>query len=93
MKKWHLHLRNMIVQSLALPSDILLELPRITMIGNVHLYIENHKGLEVYSETELKLKTSQGFIQITGHSFVLKLMVSEEILLEGKVEEIKYIKD
>lgn len=91
MKKWHLPFKKFIIHSLALPSDILLELPRITMIGNVHLYIENHKGLEVYSETELKLKTSQGFIQILGHSFVLKLMVSQEILLEGKVHEINYL--
>lgn len=91
MKKWHRRIRNLLVHSLGLPSDILLELPRITMIGDVHLYVENHKGLEVYSETELKLKTSHGYVQILGHSFVLKLMLSEEILLEGKVQEIKYI--
>ncbi|GGN54626.1 MULTISPECIES: sporulation protein YqfC [Oceanobacillus] len=91
MKKWHLKFRNLMVNYLALPSDILLELPRLTIIGNFHLYIENHKGLETYSETELKLKTTNGYVQILGTSFVLKQMLPEEILLEGEIEEIKYI--
>lgn len=91
MKKWHLRVRNLLVKYLALPSDVLLELPRITMIGNIHLYIENHKGLETYSETELKLRTTNGYVQILGDSFVLKTMLPEEILLEGKIQEIKYI--
>ena len=91
MKKWHLRLRSLLVKYLALPSDVLLELPRITVIGQIHLYIENHKGLETYSETELKLKTNKGYVQILGNSFVLKLMLPEEILLEGNIQEIKYI--
>lgn len=91
VKKWHLRIRNWMVDYLALPSDVLLELPRLTMIGNFHLYIENHKGLETYSETELKLKTTNGYVQILGSSFVLKQMFSDEILLEGEIEKINYI--
>jgi sporulation protein YqfC len=91
MKKWHLRLRKLMVNYLALPSDILLELPRLTMIGNFHLYIENHKGLETYSETELKLKTTNGYIQILGTAFVLKEMLPDEILLEGEIKEIHYL--
>ncbi len=91
VKKWHLRLRNLMVDYLSLPSDVLLELPRLTMIGNFHLYIENHKGLETYSETELKVKTTNGYVQILGSSFVLKQMLPEEILLEGEIEEVKYL--
>jgi len=90
VKKWHLRVRNLFVKYLALPSDVLLELPRITVIGDIHLYIENHKGLEIYSEKELRLKTNNGHVQILGESFVLKLMLPGEILLEGKIQDIKY---
>nr|WP_245251073.1 sporulation protein YqfC [Virgibacillus litoralis] len=78
---------------LALPTDVMLELPRITMIGQIHVYIENHKGLVVYSDTELKLKTNKGYIKISGSSFVLKMMLPEEILLEGLITEVKFIPD
>ena len=76
---------------MALPSDVMLELPRITIVSQLHVYIENHQGLAVYSDTELKLNTHKGFIQILGSSFVLKMMHAEEILLEGNIEEVKFI--
>ncbi len=81
------------MKHLALPTDVMLELPRITMIGQIHVYIENHKGLVVYSDTELKLKTNKGYVQISGSSFVLKMMVPEEILLEGLITEVRFIPD
>lgn len=78
---------------MALPSDIILELPRITMIGQIHIYIENHQGLITYSDSELKLKTHQGYINISGSSFVLKMMYPKEILLEGTITEVKFISE
>ncbi|AVQ99408.1 sporulation protein YqfC [Oceanobacillus sp. M65] len=91
MKKLQQGIRPWLIKYLALPSDIVLELPRITIIGQLHVYIENHKGLATYSETELKLKINKGFIQITGSAFVLKMMLPEEILLEGTIQEVKFV--
>lgn len=75
----------------ALPSDIVSDLPRITILGQLHVYIENHKGLIVYSESELILKTHTGFIRISGSDFVLKMMLPQEILLEGKIIDVTFI--
>ena len=91
MKKMHQRMRAWMSRYLALPSDVLLELPRITMIGQIHAYIENHQGLSVYSDTELRLKANKGYILIKGSSFVLRTMLPEEILLEGTIEEVKFI--
>lgn len=93
MKKWQQRIGPWLMKHLALPTDVMLELPRITMIGQIHVYIENHKGLIVYSDTELKLKTNKGYVQISGSSFVLKMMLPEEILLEGLITEVKFIPD
>lgn len=91
MKKWQQRLRKGFIKYMALPADVMLELPRITMVGQVHVYIENHHGLELFSETELKLKAPKGYIQISGKSFVLKMMYPTEILLEGTITEVKFI--
>lgn len=91
MKKLHQKLRVILTKYLALPSDIVLDLPRITMIGQIHVYIENHQGLALYSDDELRLKINKGYIQIKGASFVLKTMLPEEILLEGTISEVKFI--
>ncbi|HLR66491.1 sporulation protein YqfC [Virgibacillus alimentarius] len=91
MKKWNQRIRPWLIKYLALPSDVILELPRITMIGQIHAYIENHQGIVTYSDTELKLKTNKGFVQITGSAFIIKMMLPEEILLEGTISEVKFI--
>ena len=74
-----------------LPPDVLLELPRITMIGQLHIYIENHRGLLVYSDKELRLLLKNGQLLIKGKDFVLKTMLPEEILLEGVIEHVYFI--
>lgn len=91
MRKIKQRFQNLAIKYLQLPQDVLLELPRITLIGHIHAYIENHRGLLVYSDTELRLKTNKGAIQILGDSFVLKTMLPEEIILEGTISDIKFI--
>ncbi|RKQ37826.1 sporulation protein YqfC [Oceanobacillus halophilus] len=91
MKKLQQRVQSLLINSFALPSDVILELPRITVIGQIHVYIENHQGLATYSDTELKLKINKGYIQIKGKSFVLKMMLPEEILLEGTITDIKFL--
>jgi len=76
-----------------LPPDVLLELPRITMIGQIHIYIENHRGLLVYSDKELRLLLKNGQLLIKGKDFVLKTMLPEEILLEGVIEHVYFVNE
>src|SRR5699024_6157942 len=89
--KWNQRIRPWLSKYLAVPSDVILDLPRITIIAQIHAYSENHKGIATYSETEVKLQTYNGFIQLTGASFVLKMMLPEEILLEGTITDVKFI--
>lgn len=74
----------------AIPSDILLDLPRISVIGQLHVYIENHRGVHVFSESELQLKLTTGILKISGENFVLKTLYSDEILLEGTIKNLAF---
>lgn len=90
MKRWLQRLQPLLVHKLSLPADLVLELPRITVVGQLHVYIENHRGLKTYTNTELTLDSTDGIIQITGKEFVIKMMLPEEILLEGTIEDITF---
>ncbi len=83
-------LKTVFTNTFDLPSEVTLELPRITMIGSIHAYIENHQGLIVFSETELLLKVHQGLVRINGESFVLKMMIDKDILLEGTIKDVRF---
>lgn len=75
-----------------LPADALLDLPRVTLIGQLHIYIENHKGVIHFSNNELRLALKQGQqMKVKGEDFVIKTILPEEILLEGKITHVEYI--
>lgn len=93
MKKWHQRITPWIGKHLHLSQDVMLGLPKITIIGQIHIYIENHNGLKGFTDTELELASQNGSIRIQGSGFVLKLMLPEEILLEGTIEKVLFIPD
>ncbi|MEH7074089.1 sporulation protein YqfC [Neobacillus drentensis] len=92
-KKWGQKVRNWMAEKMDLPQDVMMDLPRITMIGQIHVYIENHRGLLVFTDKELRLLLKQGQLLIKGKSFVIKTILPEEILLEGKIDQVVYINE
>ncbi|MFT4412680.1 sporulation protein YqfC [Fredinandcohnia humi] len=90
-KKLRQRMKNWITNKMELPADVMMDLPRITMIGQLHIYIENHRGLLTFSEKEVRLLLKQGQLLIKGNSFVIKTILPEEIMLEGSIEHVQYI--
>ncbi|MEK3890684.1 sporulation protein YqfC [Bacillus sp. FSL K6-3431] len=90
-KKWTHSLRKWVASKMDLPADVMMDLPRVTMVGQLHIYIENHRGLLIFTDSELRLLLKQGQLLIKGKSFVIKTILPEELLLEGKIEEVHYL--
>lgn len=76
---------------LDLPQDVIFDLPRITMIGNMQLYIENHRGVLQFSDEVLRLALSKGQLQIHGKQLVIRAILTKEVFIEGLIHELKYI--
>jgi hypothetical protein len=49
-----------LTRTLEIPPDVMMDLPRITMVGRLHIYIENHRGLLLFSDNEVRLMLKQG---------------------------------
>ncbi|MEG6585824.1 sporulation protein YqfC [Dendrosporobacter sp. 1207_IL3150] len=75
---------------LEIPQDIVMDLPRITMLGNKQLLVENHKGIIEYTPSLIRIKLNQGELIVSGANFTLGNLQIEQILVEGTVEEIRY---
>ncbi|MCZ8518718.1 MULTISPECIES: sporulation protein YqfC [Paenibacillus] len=76
---------------LDLPQDVVMDLPRMTMIGNMQLYIENHRGVLHFSSDLLKLALSKGRLEVYGSDLVIRAILSEEVFVEGLIQDVKYI--
>ena len=70
-RKWN----QFTAKILDLPQDVVQDLPRITMIGNVQLYVENHRGVLHFSSENLKLELTKGTLEVFGKNLVISLGV------------------
>lgn len=92
-KKWRQKLMNWMTKQLDLPEDVMMDFPRVTMVGQIHIYIENHKGLLAFSDKEIRILLTQGQLLVKGKDFVIKTILPEELLLEGKIEHVTFINE
>lgn len=75
---------------LDLPQDVLQELPRITLIGNKELYIENHRGVLHFSSGQLTIALANGSLEISGQELMIRNILGQELAVEGIIGEIRY---
>lgn len=85
--KWN----HFTAKMLDLPQDVVQDIPRITMIGNLQLYVENYKGVLDFSSEVLKMELSKGKLEVIGKQLVIRAILPEEVFIEGIIEDIKYI--
>ncbi|MHB8170935.1 MAG: sporulation protein YqfC [Thermincolia bacterium] len=75
---------------LDLPKDIMMDLPKIVLVGNVQVFIENHRGIVEYSPELIRVSTTGGELEITGAELVLRAILPEEVIVEGKIQGVRF---
>lgn len=88
-EKWY-RTKEGIANKLDLPRDIILNMPKITVTGDNEIIIENHKGIVVFSESEVKVNSGIGLISIYGVNFEILFMGGSTITVGGKFKSIIY---
>ena len=85
------NLKYNLSEALELPKDVVLDLPKITIIGNIQLNISNHKGIIEYTQETLRINSNVGIVKISGNNMELKTILSEEIIVVGLIEKVEII--
>ncbi|WP_433946090.1 sporulation protein YqfC [Paenibacillus sp. SN-8-1] len=91
MSRFTRKLRKWSVDILDLPQDLVMDLPRLTMVGNKQLLIENHRGVLHFAPDNLRLALPEGSLSVVGSSLVIKAIMPEEVLIEGDIAAIQYL--
>lgn len=91
MKKWMEHMKREAVRAFRLPPDVVLDMPRITAVGPVHVTIENHRGLLFFTANEVRLLVGVGQVAVRGERLVIRALSHDEIFIEGHIQGIHYI--
>lgn len=86
-------MRSLFAEILEIPDDLALDLPRITLVGNLNLNVENHKGIISYSRQEVRLRISDGYLIARGSGFALRSISRTDIFLEGEISSLGIVLD
>ncbi|MBR4110459.1 MAG: sporulation protein YqfC [Clostridia bacterium] len=80
-------LKQKFLTAMDLPIELLNDVPRITLIGNNNLLIENHKGIIEYDENIIRLVSH---INILGNQMNVEEINNEEIFITGEITNVEF---
>ena len=72
-----------------LPGDVVAGLPRVELLGDRQLRMENHRGILAYGKEEIHVSGGAFVIQITGQGLELRAMTGLELLITGRIAGIQ----
>ncbi len=75
-------------QALDLPADVLAGLPKVELVGDREVRMENHRGILSYGGEEIHVSGGQFVIQIRGEGLELRSMTGLELLITGRITSI-----
>ncbi len=76
---------------LDLPSDMLLDIPRMTMNDNRELQIENYRSVLEYEDGQIKLNSKNYIIKINGKKLEIVSITDDEIFIRGVITGISFL--
>jgi len=86
------NIKEKVTEMLELPKEIVLNVPKLTMVGNTNLIIENYKGIIEYDDKRVRVNTGVGIVRITGDRLVIKEITSEDIMIDGEILSLEFLR-
>lgn len=72
-----------------LPADALAGLPRVELVGDRELRMENHRGILAYGTQEIHVSGGPFIIKVQGEGLELRAMTGLELLITGHITGIQ----
>lgn len=82
-------LRQELAEILELPLDVSMDLPRVTIVGDLGLLIQNHRGLIQYSPEKIVIGVGRGQMAIVGKSLEIEEVSREDMIVRGAIGSVQ----
>lgn len=82
---------KLLTDVLELPKDLVLNLPRVTMVGNIQLTLENHRGVILYTDRRIRVAVEKGEVVIAGQKLTLRSIYADEIIIDGLILDVSFV--
>lgn len=82
--------REIIIDKFDFPKDVIMDVPKILVIGDQEITIENHKGIIAFERNIIKINSRFGPITINGENFEILYIGTSTTTISGKFKSIFY---
>jgi len=83
--------RSLVAGALDLPKDVVVNVPRVTVIGSLQVTVENHRGIVEFTPEKIRIACGEGAVEIRGENLALRAILPEEIVLDGRILAVSFI--
>ena len=83
-------LKSKISDAANMPKEILGGIPVLKVWGNSEIYIENFNGIIEYIDTNIRIRTKIGRINIIGNSMEISYYTNDDMKITGFIHAIEY---
>lgn len=90
MKDKFNRMKEKIANQLEIPTDVVMNLPRLTISANNEITIENHKGILSFEENNIKVNSTKGIISIDGKDFEVLFIGGSTLTISGEFKNVRY---
>lgn len=77
-----------IAENLDIEKDIIMSIPRLSIVGNREIYIENYRHITEYTSECIAIKTSDYVLKIEGAELKLRYITKEDLKISGIFAQI-----
>ena len=72
-----------------LPGDLVAGLPRMELVGDRELRMENHRGILAYGSEEIHISGGKLILKVRGEGLELRSMNAGEVLINGQQRAVE----
>jgi len=76
-------------KALDLPVDAFAGLPKVELLGDGEVRVENHKGILAYGEQEIHISGGCMILKVAGEDLELRAMTGVELAITGRIRRIE----
>lgn len=84
-------LRERTARALDLPADVVAGLPRVELVGDRELRMENHRGILAYGQEEIRIGAGAYAVLVSGQQLQLRAMNGLELFITGQIQSVQLV--
>ncbi len=82
--------RQRLTEIFDLPQEVIFDLPLISIVGNLNLKVENHRGIIKYTPKLVEIRIKRGQLIIQGRQLKVDHINEEKLVIIGKIDNLSF---